>query len=180
MSETSINLISPQSKKGGALAPIEGQLQRASFISLGVFIAVTIAVSLLYFFVSQQNRVLQSRRDRVREQVASFVSTEGLLLAVKSRAGIGGKILAAQTDWSGVLARVSQFAPPGTLGSISVDEKRRVVLTIKTSSIEANLPILAAVLAAVTEKRFLAPQIVSFQLGAGGATDLVISFLPVL
>ncbi|MBI3386089.1 hypothetical protein HY031_03340 [Candidatus Gottesmanbacteria bacterium] len=180
MAEASINLISPQKTETHPLGPIVGQLRTVSLVGLGMFIVSAVLVSVLYIIFHQQNVQLQAQRDRLRDQISANASTEGLLAALKSRVNIAGKLLTNQINWLDVLRRITQFAPAGNLGSISVDEKHRVVMTIKTGAIEDNLPILAAMVSSVGARQILAPQIVSFQLSSDGTTTLVVSFLPAL
>lgn len=180
MKEGSINLISPQTNVPGDVSRVLESLQRVSSISLVVFLVVSVAIGSIYLVMRASFESSRTRRDQLRSQVSALADTEALLVALRGRLKVADKILTSQVSWGQAIGRITQLVPSPKLSSVAVDEKHRVVLTIQTSSLEDNFPILTALVADVEAKRILSPEIVSFQLDKDGISHLAISYYPVL
>ena len=180
MKESSINLISPQRTETSETSRIAESLQRISSISLVVFLFVSVAIGAIYFAMRVRFESSRIRRDQLRREVSALADTEALLVALRDRLKVADKILTTQVNWALAIGRIAEFAPSPTLASVAVDEKHRVVLTIQTSSLEDNFPILTALVADALAKRILSPEIVSFQLDKDGISHLAVSYYPVL
>ncbi len=178
--DSAINLISPRAKLPDSVIRVSKSLARISLVSLVVFLVVSLLVGFFYWTLKKRVEVQRVRRDQLAREVTTFTETETFLTAVRDRSRLADKILGSQLPWWQTLERVSLFAPPPMLASISVDEKRRVVLTIQASALEENFPVLTAIVGDVELKRIIAPEVVSFTLDKDGKSRLVISFFPVL
>lgn len=178
--DSAINLISPRAKLPDSVVRVSESLARISLVSLASFFAVSVLVGFSHWALNSTVTALSVRREKLAREVTTFAQTETLLVSLRDRVKLAEKILGSQVPWVETLERVNGFAPSPMLASVSVDEKRRVVLTIRASTLEENFPLLTALVAQVEAKRIIAPEVVSFALDKDGITRLVISFFPVL
>ena len=177
-SENSINLLSPRSKLSERLSTTFEGLHRASLVGLVTLVGMGVLVGVLYLFFNMRYNTLVARRDTLLAQVSSEVEKESALVALHQRAQLTDKLLANQITWGSHLGRISEIVQSPKLSSISVDEKHRLAITVKTNTIEDNFPILSAFVHDVEEKKIISPEIVSFQFEKDGKTNLVVSFFP--
>ena len=175
----SINLIT-QTKIPGSLSHLIGNLQKTTVTGLTIFVIVSLLVGGVYAVLRLRLTTLTSARDRLRSQITAQAEAEALLVALKQRGIIVGKIIQDQIHWVSTLSRMTEIAPPPALSSIAVDAKRRVVATIQTNTTEEMFPILAEILTDTENKKILSPQVSSFGIDKEGISRLVITFIPVL
>lgn len=177
---TAINLISTAAQLSPALLALSEKLKRVSQVSLPVFFVVSILAASSYAILRTQVRSLASQTARIRSQIADQAEKQALILMVRERGKIVGKVLSGRSRWAPAFTQINSIAPTGTLASFSVDEKRRVVLTMQMSTLNDVFPALSALLKEMEEKRILTPEIVSFQIDSDGISRLVVSYIPVL
>lgn len=178
--ENSINLLFSRAKLPDSMSAVLERLQKASTVSVALFLVVSLLLGSFYFFGRSRFIPLVERRNREINRLTDLVVTETLLLATRERTQLIGKLIAGRIDWSAALDRIGTIAPFPALSSVSVDGKRQTVLTVETKTIEEIFPILTELITHVEEKKILSPQIVSFQMEKDGTAHLVVSFFPVL
>lgn len=178
MSEN-INLLTATTKLSPGWERAVSSLQRAAILVAGLFLLLSALGTGAYLFGRARYQGTVTTRDNARKQVDSFLSLEGILRSVKERVGVASKIVEGSTLWSTVLTRVDQMVPAPFLASITVDQKGKMTLTIKTAAIEELLPVIRAIVSEVENKHVVSAEMNSFQFHPEGGSTLVVSFVPV-
>lgn len=177
---TEINLISTAAQLSPSLINLSEKLKAASQMLLPIFFAVSILVAGSYAILRTQVRSLAGQTASIRSQIANHAEKQALLSLVRDRSKIVGKLISGKVRWDSALTQISGVAPSGTLASIAVDEKRRVVLTMQMNGLDEALTAITAIMKETEEKRMLLPEIVSFQIDENGMSRLVVAYTPVL
>ncbi len=178
-SEHTINLIRNKSAASPQTEAIEASIKKASTVTLSIFVGVSVILASVYFlFYYQLNGQEEQKRDLIT-RVNSLKNKEAYLLAIKARTKTVEKVMANQKPWVEMLDLVYTFAAPPSLSSISVDEQNKILLTIRTQTLEEILRIVQAIASNVEANKIKNPQLVSFQLVKNGFFEISVSFFAV-
>jgi hypothetical protein len=175
-SPNTINLIRTKTSSSPQLDAIEASLRRTGYIGVVLFLCASCVIAMVYFLFYFEESSLQKEKADLTRRVNAAKNKEGLLLAIRDRTKTVEKAMANQKPWVKVLDLVETFAVPPNLGTITVDEQNKVVITLKAASLDEVLKMVNTIIASAKDNHLKDPQLISFQFGKGGIAELSVSF----
>lgn len=177
--QRSINLLRSQNVLSPLWQRIESQLGMWSMIALIATLAIGLGTGVIFTVLELQYRSLSTSKSALQTSVDGQKTKELMLHYVKHRLGIIDKIRPTQFAWNTVLDVATGIAVPPTLTSLTIDDKKRVVVTVTLPSLDDAVSVVSGVAQLVADKKIRGPQITSLQLNQDGTTQMSISFSPV-
>ena len=173
-SPNTINLIRNKTTNSPQLGAIAASLRRSGYIGIIVFLSIGLLVGVLLVLFSQEEKNLSSKKDEYIKRVNSNKQAEGYFRSIKDRTRIVESTLTSIKPWTKLLDETTAVVPPPVLTNISVDEESKIVITVKTGTIDAILPVVNSLIAKAQANRFVNPQLSSFQIEKNG--DIITTF----
>jgi len=176
----SINLITNKTGENPDITAARSLLQHIGTWSLIVFIISGIIVggALAYFQV--RAAALVSDKNSFVGLVNTDTTKEGLLLAVRQRAGVVGKILTGQKNLNVFFDMIGKFVQPAQISSIAMDDTNKTVVAAHVSSVADATGVVDSLLVLSAANQVTKPELTSFTLSKDGGFDISVSFAPVL
>ncbi|OGG11491.1 hypothetical protein A2Z00_03530 [Candidatus Gottesmanbacteria bacterium RBG_13_45_10] len=175
-SPDTINLIRTKTGNSSQVEAVEASLRNTAFIGVALFVFVGVITGLTYIYFSFQQQSLTDTKNQLVQQVNNSQAKEGLLLSIKARTQTVAKAMANQRPWARLLDNISSIVSPPTLASVAVDERNKIVVVIRTVTVDQLVHIVEAFIKEAQDNRIRAPQILSFQLDKTGEAQISISF----
>lgn len=174
--QNTINLIRTKTSESPQLDAIEVSLRRTGYIAIIGFLCLSVITGSVYAFFSHELSKYKTEQSELITRINSLKTKEGYLLAIKDRTKTVEKAMSNQKPWGQMLDLVATFTAPPALVNIAVDEQNKIVLTLKTGSLEQILSIVDTISNHVNAGKIRSPQLISFQFGKSGDFEISLSF----
>src|SRR6185369_1581387 len=135
-SPDTINLIRTKTSSSPQIDAIESSLRRTAYIAVALFLCTGITMAIVYYLFYFQNLTLQKEKASLIARINADKNKEGFLIAIKDRTKIVQKVMANQKPWTLMMDLVATFAKPPLLTTFTVDEQNKIVLGIKSDSLD--------------------------------------------
>ena len=175
-----INLIRTKTATSPQLDMVTALLRTLSLWALSVLMVSGIIVSGIFYYLRGREQELTNVKQQISATITQNTTKEGLLLTLKQRVSLTGKVLGVQHPVGKVFDMLATFISPGQMSSVSVDDHNKVILTVRAQSIADVVSIADTLVNQAAAKTVRAPQLVSLSLGHTGGVDVTLSFVIVL
>ena len=171
-----INLIRTKASSSPQIDVLEASLRRSAYICLITFVSLAAITGVVYGLFYFQRSKLQNERQQLLVRVNNGKNKEGLLVAIKDRTKIVQRAMQNQKPWTKMFDIVYSFVQPPQLESLSVDEQNKMLLTIRTASVDEMAAIVDSIISYAKDSKILNPQLLSLQFGRSGSLEITVSF----
>lgn len=180
LTSTSINLLKTEPGLSPQLVTLEANVRRVSIGAFLILVVVGVGVGLSFLLLQQRYRQFEADKSRLVASVAAQEQKEGSMAVVKQRLGSVQKILSSSKSWAPVMETVTRIDQGITLTSLVTDEKNRLTMTGKTTSIDRVVEIAQSLAVLARDQTIRSSQFDSLQLNADGSIQIRVSFIPSL
>jgi Tfp pilus assembly protein PilN len=113
------------------------QLKQWSFIALGAYSLILVAIFGYRFWLQRQSVELENKKEAVKQAINDLVELESTQVLVKSKLDRAAGIVKSQRDYGKILADIFQLVPSaGAVGEVTFDATGWLKLTVSTFNIQ--------------------------------------------
>ncbi len=179
MSNSEINLIKKDVSSVRKISALEDKLRLIVWWSLGLLLAVGVAIGISYVSISAKTKSLEAKKIDLTRQINLQNIKEGILLSLKDRTAIAGKALDAAKPWGKLFTLLTTIADESNYTALSIEESGRVTTTMNLAGIDDAANVISNVMILAGEKSLRSPQLVSFALRDDTTVQMSLSFNPI-
>lgn len=176
MKSSDINLLKAKTLLTPEMAAIEEQLRKTSLILLVFLFLTGIFFGVGYLILRQKYASLSYERQAAMTAISGEISKEGLLMSLKDRLTIAGKVVDIQESWPGVFDLTARIVR-NKKTAFAINDKREIGLTIKTDSLEEAFFVVDQILTEESSKMLANPVLNGVQYQKDGSIQLSVTFI---
>ncbi len=155
------------------------ELQRAGLVvmslSLGLGLLVGTAFAISRLTLSQ----MMSVKDQLMSEIKTQEQKEVLLVSLKDRLAMAGKIFASESQWDELLATIFSLVQPPELVNLSLDEKQRLKMVIHVASVDEAVITIGKIIELTGQRKIHNPQLTQMNFNKDASVDLSLTMVPV-
>jgi hypothetical protein len=174
-----INLIRTKTSSSPQYDSIESSLRKSGYVGLIAFVCIGISLTVIYTLFYFQLQSLDQEKIQLVNRINASKSKEAMLMAIQNRTKVVSNVIKNQKPWMKILDLVSTFASAPLLTNISVDDQNKVVIAVKSQTLESVLDMVNIIISQTKDNQIRSPQLISFQTAKKGGVELTIAFFAV-
>ena len=161
------------------MASVETQFRSISYIVLIVTLVTGFLLGGSYILVRQRFSSLENTRKKLISQLNAQSTKESMFIALKDRIAILDKVFVMLRPLATTLDTTTSIAAPPLLTSLTYEDQGRMVVMVRTPSIDEALTVVGAVSTLAADQQLRVPQLQSLSMDKDGSIRLSVSFYPV-